>query len=319
MADALLEVSDLRVHYPVFSGVFRHVVGQVKAVDGVSFQVGKGEVVGLVGESGCGKSTVGRAILCLEKWTSGRVCFQGEELSSFSPQNLRDFRCEVQMVFQDPYSSLNPRKSIGDSLGEPLRVHGRVSSLREQREVVAELLKKVHLSPDVMMRYPHELSGGQQQRVCIGRAIALKPKLIICDEAVSALDVSVQAQVLNLLQELKEDLGLSYLFISHDLSVVRHICDRVIVLYLGKIMEEGDNKALFGQPRHPYTQALLSAVPKDHPGDEKTRVELRGELPSPLHPPQGCPFHTRCPFAKEECKKVPPTVEEEGHRYQCIL
>lgn len=326
MTETLLEVKGLKKYFPVTAGVFRSEVAQVKAVDGIDLKVNRGEVVGLVGESGSGKSTAGRAMIRLIEPTAGQVEWMGRDLLSMDSRSLLEVRREAQMVFQDPYSSLNPRKPIVQSIGEGFLYHGILKTESEVREKVADVLKLVGLSPDVMDRYPHQFSGGQQQRICIGRAIAIRPRLVICDEALSALDVSVQAQVMNLLAELKEDLDLSYLFISHDLATVRHICDRVVVLYLGKVMEEGTTEEIFTNPKHPYTQALLSATPKDYPGQEKKRIILKGEIPSPLHPPSGCPFRTRCPFAEPRCADPiderivqDPKTGKKDHRYYCIL
>lgn len=326
MNDALLKINDLHVYFPVYAGIFRQMVASVKAVNGVDLQVNKSQVLGLVGESGSGKSTIGRASIGLIKPTGGSIEFLGKNLTSFDTNQWREFRQEAQIIFQDPFSSLNPRKSIGSAIGEALLYHGIVRNVKEQREKVAEVLHKVGLSPDIMDRYPHQFSGGQQQRICIGRAIALNPKLIICDEVVSALDVSIQAQILNLLNELKEKLSLSYLFISHDLSIIRHISDRVAVLYLGKIMEIASTKDLFDNPKHPYTQALLSSAPTGNPHVKKEPILLKGQIPSPLNPPSGCPFRTRCPYVQEICKKDPPLktiidpiTGKEDHHYYCIL
>lgn len=265
----LLQVKGLRKTFPIYGGVFRHQIGEVKALDGVDFTVHEGEVLGMVGESGCGKSTAGRACIRLIEPTAGDITYRNTDLLSLDSTELRQLRQEIQIVFQDPYSSLNPRRTIADSVGEPLMYHGRVKTREERDEKVAEILNRIGMSPDIMNRYPHEFSGGQQQRICIGRAISLKPRLIVCDEAVSALDVSIQAQILNLLNELKEELGLSYLFISHDLSVVRHVCDRVVVLCFGKVVEEGPTEMVFTNPKHEYTKLLLSSIPVKHP---KNRV-----------------------------------------------
>lgn len=326
VTECLVEVKGLKKHFPLFAGFLRRQVNSVKAVDGIDFRVHRGEVLGMVGESGSGKSTAGRCTIRLLEPSEGSLRFDGQDLAALTPQAMRRVRREIQMVFQDPYASLNPRRTIGEALGEPLTYHGLVKGAKDRETLVAEILKQVGLNPDVVNRYPHEFSGGQQQRICIGRAIALQPRFIVCDEAVSALDVSVQAQILNLLSDLQEELGLSYLFISHDLSVVRHICDRVVVMYLGKVMEAGSVEALFSDPKHPYTKALLSAVPKEHPRETRQRLALQGELPSPIDPPKGCPFHTRCPFAKLECqerpppRKVLPDTGLEGEReYHCIL
>lgn len=326
MTKELLRVRNLKKYFPVISGVFRKVVGHVRALESVDFTLHQGEVLGIVGETGCGKSTLGRVVLRLIEPTGGHIEFAGENLLKLDAQQLKKFRKEAQIVFQDPYASLNPRKTIGNSIGEGLLYHGIVKNRVEERECVEEVLSLVGMSPDVMQRYPHQFSGGQQQRICIGRAIALKPKLIVCDEAVSALDVSVQAQILNLLQELKQNFSLSYIFISHDLSIVRHLCDRVIVLYLGKVMEKASVDALFTNPKHPYTQALLSAIPRRHPLEIKSRINLKGEIPSAIHPPSGCPFRTRCPYAQPICAEIPPkkiikddNTGEMDHEYHCIL
>ena len=318
MTEPILEIRNLKKHFPILAGIFRRKIGSVIAVDGVSFEINPGEILGLVGESGCGKTTIGRTILQLIKPTSGDTFFCGTNLQKISKSELRNLRQKMQIIFQDPYASLNPRKTIANNVGEALLYHKQVSNKDERNKRVIEVLEQVGLPSDILHYYPHEFSGGQQQRICIARAIALNPKLIICDECVSALDVSVQAQILNLLKKLKDNLKLSYLFISHDLSVVQHICDRVIVLYLGKTMEEAPAKNLFQNPKHPYTQALLSAIPKDHPEEKKQRLILKGETPSPINPPSGCPFHPRCPKAQDICKKKsPPQKGEDFHKYFC--
>lgn len=316
----LLQVRDLKKDFPVTSGILRKTTGYVRALDRISFDVAAGEVLGVVGETGCGKSTLGRAVLRLIEPTGGSVVFEGRNVLAFPPEELKQFRKEAQIIFQDPLASLNPRKTVRESIGEALIYHGLVKNPEEQKEQVAHILTQVGLSPDIMNRYPHQFSGGQQQRICIGRAIALNPRFLVCDEALSALDVSVQAQILDLLQELKRKLSLSYLFISHDLSTVRYLCDRVIVLYLGQMMEMGTVHDLFHHPKHPYTQALLSAIPKNHPSQKKERILLQGELPSAMHPPSGCPFRTRCPYAQPICQEDPPhRYLPHGHEYRCIL
>jgi peptide/nickel transport system ATP-binding protein/oligopeptide transport system ATP-binding protein len=326
MKEALLEVRNLRKYFPIYSGILRKKTADVKAVDGIDFAIYPGDVLGMVGESGSGKSTAGRVAIRLIEPTSGEISFLGQNLLAFNKQQLKDVRRNFQMVFQSPYASLNPRKTVGDAIGEALLYHGLVKNRNEQMDRVAETLTLVGLSPDMIRRYPHQFSGGQQQRICIGRAIAIEPKLIVCDEAVSALDVSVQAQVLNLLAELKQKMGLSYLFISHDLSVIRHLCDRVVVLYLGKVMESASTEELFKNPKHPYTQALLSAIPISYPGEVKNRIMLKGEIPSSINPPSGCPFRTRCPYAQPICALTPPKKEifdpqtgKADHVYHCIL
>lgn len=318
---SLLKVKNLKVHFPIYRGLFRKQVGSVKAVNGVDLTVHKKEVHALVGESGSGKSTLGRACIRLIQPTEGTIEFDGMHLEHLTQKELKPLRKKLQIIFQDPYSSLNPRKTVLDSLGEGMLLHGLVSSKKEAREKVALLLESVGLSPDAMDRYPHQFSGGQQQRICIARAIALEPEMIICDEAVSALDLSVQAQILNLLSRLQEEYNLSYLFISHDLSVVNHFSDRITVMYLGKVMETGNAAKILSHPKHPYTQALLSSIPKTYPGEKKERMLLKGEIPSAIDPPSGCPFRTRCPYAQPICAEPPPrkTVDDEEQVYYCIL
>lgn len=316
---AVLEVRGLKKYFPVTEGLFRSQVALIKALDGIDLTVHQGEVVAIVGESGCGKSTLGRAAIGLIEPTAGEVYFEGRNLLTLPINEMKSFRKDFQMIFQDPYASLNPRKTVGETLTEPLLFHSLAQTRDESYDIAKEVLALVGLPADALNRYPHQFSGGQQQRICIGRAIALKPKLIICDEAVSALDISVQAQILNLLVELKQALNLSYLFISHDLSVVRHIADTVIVLYLGKMMETAPVDELFNSPKHPYTQALLSAIPSRHPQEKKNRLLLTGEIPSPRSPPSGCPFRTRCPLAKDICQLPPPLKQFGRHSYACIL
>ncbi len=317
----LLDVKDLKMHFPVRRGVMQRVTGQVKAVDGVSFAIKPGETLGLVGESGCGKTTVGRSILRLLDPTAGSVMFDGTDVLAADRGELRALRRNMQIIFQDPYASLNPRMSVADIVGEGLKVHGLVKGRRAVQERVADLLTKVRLDPSYVNRYPHEFSGGQRQRIGIARAVSLNPKFIVCDEAVSALDVSIQAQIINLLMDLRDELGLSYLFVAHDLSVVRHISHRVAVMYLGKIVETASTKTLFEAPMHPYTKALLSAVPVANPTTKKERVPLTGDVPSPLSPPSGCAFHTRCPAVMDKCKVETPPVRDvgDGHTYVCHL
>jgi len=320
---ALLEVRNLVKHFPAGGGVLARESGVVKAIDDVSFDIRRGETLGLVGESGCGKTTTGRCILQLERATSGRILFEGTDVTTLKGEALRDVRRRVQVIFQDPYASLNPRMTIGQILAEPLKVHGIVADPAAREARVQELLQQVGLLPQHARRYPHQLSGGQRQRVGVARALAMEPSLIVCDEPVSALDVSIQAQIINLLEDLQSRLGLTYLFIAHDLSVVRHISDRVAVMYLGKIVEIADRSALYEEPLHPYTRALLSAVPIPDPALEakRERTVLRGEVPSALRPPPGCVFHPRCPLAVERCSaEIPPLREiKPGHWAACHL
>ena len=321
--DVLLEVRDLVKHFSVGGGMFGGRAGTVRAVDGVSFVLRRGETLGLVGESGCGKTTTGRCILQLERQTSGQVIFEGRELGALSEAELRPVRRRVQVIFQDPYASLNPRMTVGQILAEPLAVHGLVPDRAGRRARVRDLLTRVGLLPQHADRYPHQMSGGQRQRVGIARALAVEPTLIVCDEPVSALDVSIQAQIINLLEDLQAELALTYLFIAHDLAVVRHISDRVAVMYLGKIVEITDRRELYDNPVHPYTKALLAAVPIPDPVLEAKRTHsvLMGEVPSPLNPPPGCVFHPRCPIAVDRCRgEVPPLREvTPGHWAACLL
>jgi oligopeptide transport system ATP-binding protein len=318
VAEPLLEVRDLRKSFPIRRGFFSRAVGQVRAVDGVSFTVAAGEVLGLVGESGCGKTTTGRCILRLIEPSSGSVRFAGREVTTLGKRELRGLRREMQIVFQDPYSSLNPRLTVGSMLGEPLAIH-RLARGRAARERVAELLALVGLHPDHARRYPHEFSGGQRQRIGVARALAVSPRLIVADEPVSALDVSIQAQIINLLRDLQRQMGLAYLFIAHDLSVVEHISDRVAVMYLGRIVELASSGELYATPRHPYTQSLLSAIPIPDPERRRERIVLKGDVPSPADPPPGCPFHPRCFMARENCKSEVPVLRETspGHWVSC--
>jgi oligopeptide/dipeptide ABC transporter ATP-binding protein len=318
VAEPLLEVRDLVKHFPIRRGPFGRVRGQVRAVDGVSFDVHPGEVLGLVGESGCGKTTTGRCVLRLLEPTSGMVRFAGRDITRLSHRALRPLRREMQIVFQDPYSSLNPRLTVGSMLGEALAIH-RLASGERARARITELLELVGLAPDHARRYPHEFSGGQRQRIGVARALAVNPRLIVADEPVSALDVSVQAQIINLLRDLQRRMGLAYLFIAHDLSVVEHISDRVAVMYLGKIVELAGGDALYVAPRHPYTVSLLSAIPVPDPERRRPRVALGGDVPSPAAPPPGCRFHPRCPLAREICRREEPALRElsPGHRSAC--
>ncbi|MBV9199203.1 MAG: ABC transporter ATP-binding protein [Alphaproteobacteria bacterium] len=318
----LLEVRGLHMHFPVTEGIVTHrKVGEVKAVDGIDFTVRRGETLGLVGESGCGKTTTGRCILRLEKPTDGQILYDGVDIARAERKELLALRRRIQVIFQDPYSSLNPRMKVGEIIGEPIMVHGLERDTARRAARVRELLSVCGLDPKFADRYPHEMSGGQRQRVGIARALALEPEFIVCDEAVSALDVSIQAQIVNLLEDLRERFSLTYLFIAHDLSVVRHLCQRVAVMYLGRVVESAACDELFDNPLHPYTQALLAAVPVPDPSVEAERAfrPVKGEVPSPINPPSGCVFHPRCPLAVEGCKRVRPELRElrPGHWVAC--
>ncbi|WP_324609846.1 ABC transporter ATP-binding protein [Oceanobacillus damuensis] len=316
----LLEVKGLKKYFPIKGGVFGRTVGEVKAVDGLSFNVYEGEILGIVGESGCGKSTAGKAILRLIEPSEGSVRFEDEEITSLGAEEMRRLWRDMQIIFQDPYASLNPRHTVEKIIGEPLLIHGNTSK-KERKDRIKQLLEVVGLNAYHASRYPHQFSGGQRQRIGIARALANNPKLIICDEPVSALDVSVQAQVLNLMEELRDEFNLTYVFIAHDLSVVKHISDRVGVMYLGRMVELTDKDELYDNPKHPYTQALLSAVPDPDPDIEKERIILKGDVPSPADPPSGCTFHTRCPVAMDICKQVKPDFLpiEDNHFVACHL
>jgi peptide/nickel transport system ATP-binding protein len=315
----LLEVKNLRKYFPIRGGILSRVVANVKAVEDVSFNIKPGEVVGLVGESGSGKTTVGRTILRLIEPTAGEVLFDGVDVTKLNKSSMREYRRKMQIIFQDPFASLNPRMSVGDIIGEAMTIHNLAKG-KDREQKVAALLERVGLSPNHMRRYPHEFSGGQRQRIGIARALAVDPQFIVADEPVSALDVSIQAQVVNLLQDLKEELGLTLLFIAHDLGVVEYISDHVIVMYLGRIMEIAPSKELYANPVHPYTEALLSAVPIPDPTVKRDRIILQGDIPSPINPPSGCVFRTRCPIATKECAEVVPPLEEvkPGHFKACI-
>jgi oligopeptide transport system ATP-binding protein len=318
---SLLEVKDLKVHFPVKAGLLQRSHDTVKAVDGVSFNIAPGETLGLVGESGCGKSTLGRAIMRLVEPTAGEIILNGENITRLSNTELRPLRRKFQMIFQDPFGSLNPRMTVEDIVGEALDIHGLAETRAARGKRVAELLTAVGLDAGYMNRYPHEFSGGQRQRIGIARALAVEPELIICDEPVSALDVSVQAQIINLLRDLQQKHGLAYLFIAHDLAVVEHISHRVMVMYLGKIVEQAEAREIIRSPRHPYTQALISAVPEVDPDSKRRRIVLPGDVPSPIHPPEGCPFHPRCPVAESRCKTEVPLIRKIGkdHQAACHL
>lgn len=312
--ELILQVRDLKKYFPVRKGIFSKTVGWIQAVDGISFNLSSGKTLGLVGESGCGKTTVGRCILRLIEPDSGEVIFDGENLLRMDKESLRKVRAKIQIIFQDPYSSLNPRMTVGEIIAEPIKNHTSASK-GEIRDRVVYLMEKVGLHPEQSRRFPHEFSGGQRQRIGIARALALNPKLIICDEPVSALDVSIQAQVINLLVKLQEETGLSYLFIAHDLSVVEHISDRVAVMYLGKIVELAQDVALYTSPKHPYTQALLSAVPIPNPKMKKQRILLQGEIPSPINLPEGCRFYPRCPYRRNFCREIEPELKDVGNNH----
>ncbi|MFJ7729362.1 ABC transporter ATP-binding protein [Neobacillus sp. NPDC097160] len=319
-SDNLLEIHNLKTYYPVKGGFFKRTVGNVKAVDNISFEIKRGETLGLVGESGCGKSTAGRTILRLLKPTEGSILFDGKDITRSHGKSLREIRKDMQMVFQDPYASLNPMQMVGDIIAEPIYNFTKKSKAELKREVM-DLLDKVGLPQDAYYKYAHEFSGGQRQRIGIARSLALRPKLIIADEPVSALDVSVQSQVLNLLKDLQEEFDLTFLFIAHDLSVVKHMSDRIGVMYLGNMVEIADKDLLYADPLHPYTQALISAIPSPDPRIKKNRIILKGDVPSPINPPSGCPFHPRCPMAMEECSKQKPVLKEvkPSHRVACHL
>ena len=321
--ETLVEVKDLKMYFPVMRGLLRRHVADVKAVDGVSFEIKSGETLGLVGESGCGKTTTGRCVLRLYQPTAGKISFEGHDISTLPESKIRPFRRRMSVIFQDPFGSLDPRQTAGSIVGEPLKIHHMTNSKKEYEDRVAELFRICGLDPGMQERVPHEFSGGQRQRLGIARALACSPSLIVCDEPISALDVSIQAQIINLLQELQARLGLTYLFIAHDLSVVRHISDRVAVMYLGRIVEITSAKELYQNPLHPYTRALLSAVPIPDPfvEEKRERVILTGEVPSPLHPPSGCHFHPRCPQSKEHCSNDVPALRDmgNGHMVSCDI
>jgi oligopeptide transport system ATP-binding protein len=314
--ETLLSVRGLKKHFPIHGGILSREIDRVYAVDGVSIDVAPGETLGLVGESGCGKSTTGRCIMRLIEPSAGEIWFQGRDVTRLEGEALRAMRRDMQIIFQDPFASLNPRHTVGGIIGEALTIHGLAKNRREMEEKVAQLLETVGLRSDHMRRFPHEFSGGQRQRIGIARALAVEPKLIVCDEPVSALDVSIQAQVINLLEDLQEKFGLTYLFIAHDLSVVEHISDRVAVMYLGRVVEVATAEELYANPLHPYTEALLSAVPIPDPKIKRKRIVLQGDVPNPIRPPSGCHFHTRCPIAEQRCSVDVPELKSAGGRHQ---
>lgn len=319
MSDYLLEVNNLNKQFPIKGGILGRQVGYVNAVNNVSFKIRRGETLGLVGESGCGKTTLGRSVLRLIEPTSGEIIFNGEDIVQYDKNKLRELRRKMQIIFQDPYASLNPRMTVGNILSEPMEIHNLNTDKSARKKRLLELLDQVQLPGDALNKYPHEFSGGQRQRICIARALAVEPEFIICDEPVSALDVSVQAQVVNLLMDLQKDLGLTYLFIAHDLKVVEYISSRVAVMYLGNMVEVAESSELYGNARHPYTKALFSAIPKPDPNINKERIILEGDIPSPMNPPRGCHFHPRCWLASDKCKtEYPaPTNQSETHQFKC--
>lgn len=319
MSEYLLEVKNLCKRFPIKGGLLGREVGSVNAVNDVSFKIRKGETLGLVGESGCGKTTLGRSILRLIEPTSGEILFNGKDITKYSEAEMRAVRRKMQIIFQDPYASLNPRMTIGDILSEPMDIHGLHTNSDDRRNRLLQLLSQVQLPPDALNKYPHEFSGGQRQRICIARALAVEPEFIVCDEPVSALDVSVQAQVVNLLMDLQKELGLTYLFIAHDLKVVEYISTRVAVMYLGNMVEVAESSELYGGAKHPYTKALFSAIPHPNPEGKQERIILEGDIPSPMNPPSGCHFHPRCWNCKDECKTTfpPVTAKTETHQYRC--
>ena len=320
MSEYLLEIKNLHKSFPLNGGLFGRQIGSVNAVSGVNFKIKQGSTLGLVGESGCGKTTLGRSILRLIEPTEGDIFYEGENILNYDASRMRALRRKMQIIFQDPYASLNPRMTINDILSEPMNIHGLHKNKQERKKRLMELLDQVQLPSDILSKYPHEFSGGQRQRICIARALAVEPNFIVCDEPVSALDVSVQAQVVNLLMDLQKQLGLTYLFISHDLKVVEYISDSVAVMYLGRIVEMAKSSELYGNARHPYTQALFSAIPHHVPGKKKDRILLEGDMPSPVSPPPGCAFHPRCPKASQECSESYPqgTRQSDTHRYHCF-